>query len=64
MNDQDKKIISEYIAPKVNLGEVSILLGAGFSITNQIGDERLPNGEQLRDKLLDNATNQQAQILP
>lgn len=52
MNEQDKKIISEIISQKVVLGEVSLLLGAGFSITNKIGDVKLPNGEQLRDDLL------------
>jgi tetratricopeptide (TPR) repeat protein len=52
MNDEDKKIISEIIGPKIIRGEVSLLLGAGFSITNKIDDETLPNGEQLRDKLL------------
>lgn len=53
MNETDKKIISETISPKVNSGEISLLLGAGFSINNRSGEEKLPGGEDLKHKLLE-----------
>ncbi len=52
MRDEDKKIIREKISPKVNSAEISLLLGAGFSINNEANGEKLPGGEDLKQKIL------------
>ena len=52
MLEADRKVIHEKIAPLVDQGGISLLLGAGFSIINTNGKEKLPNGDQLRDRLL------------
>lgn len=52
MDDSHRIIIKEQIAPAVNRGEASLLLGAGFSIVNTIGTQSLPSGEELKDRLL------------
>ncbi|WP_405648781.1 SIR2 family protein [Pseudomonas sp. Ld6] len=52
MNQSDIDIIKNEIAPAINSGEISLLLGAGFSITNKTQRGRLPSGEGLRDLIL------------
>jgi hypothetical protein len=53
MKDADKAIIRENIVPLIARGEISLLLGAGFSVVNSVGSEALPDGERLKNKLLD-----------
>jgi len=48
----DIDAIKEEIAPAVNSGEISLLLGAGFSFTNETSRGPLPGGEGLRDLIL------------
>ena len=52
MKQSDIEIISSDIAPAVNSGEISLLLGAGFSFTNKTVHGHLPSGEGLRDLIL------------
>ncbi|MRH01864.1 hypothetical protein GIY21_16325 [Xanthomonas sontii] len=52
MNKNDEKIIREQIVPLLGRGELSLLLGAGFSIMNEGAMGRLPGGEDLRDLIL------------
>lgn len=48
----DIDLIKNEIAPAVNSGEISLLLGAGFSFTNKTNRGPLPGGEGLRDLIL------------
>jgi len=54
MNNADKAVIRDKIVPLIARGEVSLLLGAGFSIVNSVGtgNGALPDGERLKVKLL------------
>jgi len=54
MNESDKEILRTHIAPLLERGELSLLLGAGFSITNTVagGLETLPGGDALKELLL------------
>lgn len=54
MKDEDKEILRTQIAPLLERGELSLLLGAGFSIENPMasGDEKLPGGDALKELLL------------
>ncbi len=52
MKDEDKLIIRDKIAPLLHRGEASLLVGAGFSVVNTVGAEPLPNGDELKNKLL------------
>ena len=52
MHKDDIEVIREQIAPLLNRGELSLLLGAGFSIVNDGEYGRLPGGEALRDLIL------------
>lgn len=52
MQQYEKQIIIEQIAPKLNSGEISLLLGAGFSITNSNEETTLPGSESLKNELL------------
>jgi len=53
MNDEDKKILKDQIVPLLSRGELSLLLGAGFSIDNHsISGIKLPGGEALKFSLL------------
>lgn len=52
MNKSAENIIRDQIAPLVDSGEVALLLGAGFSVVNCVGDDRLPTGEELKIRLL------------
>ncbi len=42
MQETNKKIIADQISPKVSSGEISLLLGAGFSINNSNGETTIP----------------------
>ena len=48
MQESDKKIIANQISPKVGSGEISLLLGAGFSINNSNGEATIPGAESLK----------------
>jgi tetratricopeptide (TPR) repeat protein len=52
MRDVDKQVIRDQIAPRVNVGEISLLLGAGFSIVNKVDTGPVPDGEKLKATLL------------
>lgn len=53
MKETDKEILRTQIAPLLAKGELSLLLGAGFSIKNKSVDkEELPGGEALKHILL------------
>ncbi len=52
MNDADRDEITLRIAPALAKGEISLLLGAGFSVVNTGGYGLLPSGEQLKERLL------------
>ncbi len=54
MNSDDEKKIKESICPLINSGQVSLLLGAGFSQGNTTSSLlKIPNGDGLRDLLLE-----------
>lgn len=52
MNDNDKKLIADDIAPRLANGEISLLLGAGFSITNRSNLGQFPTGKGLAEEIL------------
>lgn len=52
MNDTDKEVIRTRIAPALAKGEISLLLGAGFSRFNLGSHGQLPTGDGLKDLLL------------
>lgn len=52
MKQSDIDVIRNEISPLVNSGEISLLLGAGFSIVNSSKHGRLPGGDGLRDIIL------------
>ncbi|WP_186126400.1 SIR2 family protein [Burkholderia gladioli] len=53
MNEHDNKILINEIAPLLARGELSLLLGAGFSIENHsVSGEKLPGGDALKLSLL------------
>ncbi|XSS65200.1 SIR2 family protein [Pseudomonas sp. B11] len=52
MKQADIDLIKNEISPAVNTGEISLLLGAGFSFTNKTARGHLPGGEGLRDLIL------------
>ncbi|MGX9525762.1 P-loop NTPase [Alcaligenes nematophilus] len=53
MKDDDRDVIRNEIAPLLQKAKVSLLLGAGFSITNSSALGRLPTGDGLRDMILE-----------
>lgn len=53
MNREDLQIIKEQIAPRVMNGEISLLLGAGFSIVNKSTLGSLPTGDRLKEMILE-----------
>lgn len=53
MNEKDKNILRNQIAPLLARGELSLLLGAGFSIENiSLSGNKLPGGEALKFDML------------
>jgi len=52
MDSNAKSQIQDFIAPRVAKGEISLLLGAGFSRGNPSTNGKLPDGMALRDLLL------------
>ncbi|WP_460104722.1 hypothetical protein [Pseudomonas sp. S2_D10] len=52
MKSSDIEVIKNVIAPRVAQGDISLLLGAGFSIVNQTAKGPLPGGDALRDLIL------------
>lgn len=52
MTDDDREVIRNEIAPLLQKAEVSLLLGAGFSVDNSSGLGLLPTGDGLRDMIL------------
>lgn len=55
MKDKDRDILRSRIAPLVQRGEASLLLGAGFSIVNESSAGLLPSADGLRDMILSSA---------
>ncbi|UDM50759.1 SIR2 family protein [Cupriavidus sp. MP-37] len=52
MKQEDIEIIKNKICPLLKKGELSLLLGAGFSYRNKSIKAELPSGDELRDELL------------
>lgn len=52
MRPEDLAIIKNTICPLIDKGEISLLLGAGFSHKNPTKTSTLPSGDELRDILL------------
>jgi hypothetical protein len=50
---EDIEIVREQIAPLLGRGELSLLLGAGFSCVNESIHGKLPGGDGLRDLILE-----------
>lgn len=61
MRESDKTIIANQISPKVGSGEISLLLGAGFSINNSNGEATIPGAESLKHELLKKCERQAGQ---
>lgn len=52
MQPSDIQLIKEKVCPLISSGEAALLLGAGFSLGNVSLHSKLPNGDGLRDILL------------
>ncbi len=52
LSEGDKQEISKSIGSLMSRGEVSLLIGAGFSVENRSKSGPLPDGAQLRDEIL------------
>lgn len=53
ISDVDRKVIKDTIAPLLRVGDLSLLLGAGFSIVNVASTGKpLPSGDSLIDRIL------------
>lgn len=52
MKQADREQIENVIVPLVARGEISLLVGAGFSVVNENKSGRLPDADTLRDRIL------------
>jgi hypothetical protein len=55
LNDEDRQIIQEVLSGKLRGGELSLLLGAGFSRANEGGLGAIPGSSELIDAILTEA---------